>query len=96
MSNPTGKNTDGNLSRAPEKKKSEIELLRKKHEQEILEFTNLLHDAALSAKLNEWEKEFIRGMKKNNGKGLYTRMKDLSEKQQEVMKRIEIKIYAIG
>lgn len=73
-----------------------MEVLAKELEKEEKEYRELINDASRSPKLNEWESNFIRNMRHSMNTGGATRFSDLSVKQQEVLKKIKGKIYAIG
>ena len=73
-----------------------MEALAKELEKEEKEYSELINDASRSPKLNEWESNFIRNLRHSMHTGGATRFSDLSVKQQEVLKKIKGKIYAIG
>lgn len=72
------------------------EALAKELEKEEKEYSELINDASKSPKLTEWESNFIRNLRRSMNTGGATRFSDLSIKQQEVLKKIKGKIYAIG
>lgn len=59
-------------------------------------YAELVKDAVASPKLNDWESNFIHNLLNSMRIGAITRLADLSDKQREVLKKIERKIYAVG
>lgn len=59
-------------------------------------YKEFLTDAAKSPKLTSWEADFIKSLNTNWNMGIQVRFDELSEKQLDVAKRIQAKIYRIG
>jgi predicted DNA binding protein len=65
----------------------------RKEKEAYLEF---LQDATKSPKLTEWEDRFVKDLLIAYKRGFLDSKKDLSERQLEVVRRLEKKVYAVG
>ena len=62
--------------------------------EEVRKYREIVNDASASPRLSAWEKQFVANVSsKLEQYGIFI---DLSEKQVEVLERIEQKIYATG
>lgn len=87
-------------SQTPEERKEYREKIQKEYEEQrekdgkfLAEF---LLDARKSSKLNDWEKEFVRSISILFESCRIESVRDLSERQRDIVRKLEGKIHAIG
>jgi hypothetical protein len=87
-------------SQSSEERKENASRIQKEYEEQrdkdskfLAEF---LLDARKSPKLTDWEKEFVRSISILFESCRIESVRDLSERQKDVVKKLEAKIHAIG
>ena len=83
----------------PEHSKStqdEMEKLQQTIDTEELSYSKRLLDCKASPRINEWETSFLNNLIESFKKNIITRFYDLSQRQKDILVKIEKKVHAAG